>query len=158
MPSDTPSEHCCRPTESHLGQHKQRWHSRIDLTMNVYTDPTLLDIHAAVDALPELTLSAELPSPDRIPVLATGTDGSEPPAHLQLAPTLAPTAVQGSQQQSTLDNDTSPGRKAETDGEIVVTPVQQRENACFGGVSEEAFGSERYWTRTSDLLPVKQAL
>jgi hypothetical protein len=29
-------------------------HSSIDLTMNVYTDPTLLDVAGAVEALPEL--------------------------------------------------------------------------------------------------------
>ena len=31
-------------------------HSTIDLTMNVYTDPRLLDVHAALDALPALPL------------------------------------------------------------------------------------------------------
>ena len=29
-------------------------HSSIDLTMNVYTDPALLDVHGALDALPSL--------------------------------------------------------------------------------------------------------
>ena len=33
-------------------------HSTIDLTMNVYTDPKLLDIHGALDALPALPLNA----------------------------------------------------------------------------------------------------
>ena len=31
-------------------------HSSIDLTMNVYTDPKLLDVHAALDSLPILAL------------------------------------------------------------------------------------------------------
>ena len=31
-------------------------HSKIDLTMNVYTDPKLLDVAGAMDALPALPL------------------------------------------------------------------------------------------------------
>jgi len=31
-------------------------HSSIDLTMNVYTDPRVLDAHGALDALPALPL------------------------------------------------------------------------------------------------------
>jgi hypothetical protein len=31
-------------------------HSSLDLTMNVYTDPTLLDVAGAIEALPELVL------------------------------------------------------------------------------------------------------
>jgi integrase len=33
-------------------------HSSIDLTMNVYTDPRLLDVNAALAVLPELSLEA----------------------------------------------------------------------------------------------------
>lgn len=33
-------------------------HSTIDLTMNVYTDPRLRDIHGALDVLPALPLGA----------------------------------------------------------------------------------------------------
>ncbi len=32
-------------------------HSSLDLTMNVYTDPSLLDVAGALEALPELALS-----------------------------------------------------------------------------------------------------
>lgn len=35
-------------------------HSSPDLTMNVYTDPTLLDVTGAPQALPELALDEEL--------------------------------------------------------------------------------------------------
>jgi len=31
-----------------------RGHSRIDLTMNVYTDPTLLDVAGAIESLPDV--------------------------------------------------------------------------------------------------------
>ena len=34
-------------------------HSSVDLTMNVQTDPTLLDVAGALAALPELSLSGE---------------------------------------------------------------------------------------------------
>ena len=46
-------------------------HSNIDLTMNVYTDPRLLDVHGALDSLPMLSLDDTLePSEAK----ATGTD------------------------------------------------------------------------------------
>jgi hypothetical protein len=32
-------------------------HSSLNLTMNVYTDPTLLDVAGALEALPELGLT-----------------------------------------------------------------------------------------------------
>ena len=67
-------------------------HSSIDLTMNVYTDPQLLEVRKALDALPELPLEG---SPDMERKLATGTfDGRA------LAPTLAPNLVQASTSQS----------------------------------------------------------
>ena len=34
-------------------------HSSLDLTMNVYTDPQLLDVAGALEALPELSLGAD---------------------------------------------------------------------------------------------------
>ena len=48
-------------------------HSTIDLTMNTYTDPRLLDIHGALNSLPSLNLNAS-PSTNRIAMRATGTD------------------------------------------------------------------------------------
>ncbi|MFM2092918.1 MAG: hypothetical protein RIS70_42 [Planctomycetota bacterium] len=71
-------------------------HSSVDLTMNVYTDPRLLDMRAAVDALPSLLLEPN----DSRRELATGTDGrcdwSFEPSTLRrtVAPTVAPTVVQ----------------------------------------------------------------
>jgi integrase len=62
-------------------------HSTIDLTMNVYTDPKLLDVGAALDALPALPLGGGQAEGDALQV--TGTDGG---TARTLAPTLAPTA------------------------------------------------------------------
>ena len=58
-------------------------HSTIDLTMNVYTDPKLLDVHGALDALPALPLGGK---PQREQHWATGTAE----AGSLLAPLLAP--------------------------------------------------------------------
>ena len=51
-------------------------HSTIDLTMNVYTDPILLDVHGALDSLPSLDLDAS-PSTERAAVRATGTNKTD---------------------------------------------------------------------------------
>jgi len=66
-------------------------HSDIKLTMNVYTDPKLLDVRGALDALPLLTLQVN--HPERGENRATGTDGE--------ARTLAPTADNSGQTLST---------------------------------------------------------
>ncbi len=61
-------------------------HSTIDLTMNVYTDPKLLDVHQAVESLPHLSLvSPEQANRNR----ATGTFG----ASSQFAPGFAPSVA-----------------------------------------------------------------
>ncbi len=58
-------------------------HSTIDLTMNVYTDPKLLDVAGAMEALPSLSLSANVEV-----AKATETDDK---TVSPLAPNLAPT-------------------------------------------------------------------
>jgi len=64
-------------------------HSTLDLTMNVYTDPKLLDVGGALDALPALPLDAG--QADREAARATGTAGDFRHGVCSLAPTLAPT-------------------------------------------------------------------
>jgi hypothetical protein len=61
-------------------------HSKLDLTMNVYTDPKLLDVRGALETLPSLPLEGEQPEGESLQ--ATGTDSKPVRA---LAPTLAPT-------------------------------------------------------------------
>ena len=61
-------------------------HSKIDLTMNVYTDPKLLDVYGALDSLPSLNLDAS-PSKERNTMRATGTEDRMPSA---LVPPLVP--------------------------------------------------------------------
>src|SRR5262249_16721949 len=60
-------------------------HSDPKLTANLYTDPRLLDVHGALEALPTLPLESG-PGTERESLRATGTD-----VHDQLAPPLAPT-------------------------------------------------------------------
>ena len=48
-------------------------HSDPKLTANVYTDPKLLDVHGALDALPSLPLDAG-PNAERERARATGTE------------------------------------------------------------------------------------
>ncbi len=61
-------------------------HSKLDLTMNVYTDPRLLDVAGAVEMLPDLPLDAG----DRTEnaARATGTDGGTVQASRKLPPKL----------------------------------------------------------------------
>src|SRR5262249_8016800 len=62
-------------------------HSDPGLTANVYTDPKLLDVHGALDALPRLLLRGVAGDAGES-LQATRTHGRRP-----LVPTLAPTAV-----------------------------------------------------------------
>jgi hypothetical protein len=64
-------------------------HSTLDLTMNVYTDPKLLDVGGALDALPSLPLGRRAAEGDALQ--ATGTEGDFRRGACSLAPTLAPT-------------------------------------------------------------------
>ncbi len=61
-------------------------HSNISLTMQTYTDPRLLDIHGALDALPSLPLNP-IAHPERSVLRATGTDDLSP---RKFAPEFAP--------------------------------------------------------------------
>jgi hypothetical protein len=70
-------------------------HSSVDLTMNVYTDPQLLDVLGALDVLPELSLDGE---PNSAPQKATGTLGMAS----RFAPGFAPTGYKSSQATSIL--------------------------------------------------------
>ena len=79
--------------------------------MNVYTEPKLLDVHGALDALPQMPLDKE-PKSQTIVVKATGTEDltSSP-----LAPTLAPDSDNRSKSGSIADK-TVALRDDENDG------------------------------------------
>jgi hypothetical protein len=50
------------------------WHSSLDLTMNVYTDPSLLDVSGALETLREVSLGGTL-RPDGLRATATRHTG-----------------------------------------------------------------------------------
>jgi hypothetical protein len=70
-------------------------HSKIDLTMSVYTDPRLLDVRGALDVLPALPLDGT----DREAAQATGTEGEAG----KFAPEFAPTRCKPVQTETTVD-------------------------------------------------------
>lgn len=72
-------------------------HSSIDLTMNTYTDPKLLDVHGALDGLPALSLNSQVDTPQQM--RATGTDE----AISKRAPKRAPTSDKTSKSGATAD-------------------------------------------------------
>jgi hypothetical protein len=75
-------------------------HASIDLTMNVYTDPRLLDVHGALDALPSLPIDWT-PQPEQAREKASGTDDA---TAVQFAPEFAPKSGKGSKSWSSVDN------------------------------------------------------
>ena len=82
-------------------------HSSIDLTMNVYTDPKLLDVAGAIESLPELPLKS---SPDHESQKATGTLGDAEPLEtdrVKFAPMFAPANGNSSDSATTADQSTS---------------------------------------------------
>jgi hypothetical protein len=62
-------------------------HSKIDLTMNVYTDPKLLDVHGTIERLPVLPLDGT----DDDSEAATGTEGRAEVGPRRFAPGFAST-------------------------------------------------------------------
>jgi integrase len=123
-------------------------HSDIKLTMGVYTDPKLLDVRGALDALPALPI-ATTPS-EAEPLRATGTDDA---AARTLAPTLAPTP---DNQGQTLP---ATGKPCGGDGANVLdvsgSSVKRKGRLSS---SDNRPSSRGDWIRTSDLLnPIRSA-
>src|SRR5262245_15739076 len=79
-------------------------HSDIKLTMNVYTDPKLLDVRGALDALPALPLHGNPAEGEA--VRATGTDDE---AARPFVPGFVPTRYKLVQTESTADSATGKG-------------------------------------------------
>ena len=76
-------------------------HSSIDLTMNTYTDPRLLDVAGAVECLPDLPLTEpERPQQQK----ATGTDGTSTYVASAFAPAFAPTSDKSCLSESSAGN------------------------------------------------------
>ena len=91
-------------------------HSTIDLTMDVYTDPRLLDVAGAMNALPTLPLAGR-GKPQAELARLTGTYDVAP-----LAPTLAPTSYKSSISGTTADKTTDRKACAASRGELAENP------------------------------------
>jgi integrase len=92
-------------------------HSTIDLTMNVYTDPKLLDVAGALDALPALPLD-DGPTLQGQSMRATGTDAGFTNV-AQFAPAFAPNPGNSGKLESipvkSTTHDAEPGRRTDDD-------------------------------------------
>ena len=118
-------------------------HSKIDLTMNVYTDPRLLDVSGAVESLPSLPLSGG-PQTERIAAKVTGTDDyrSSP-----LAPTLAPTFGKPCQTMACIGTETEQSALAVMADTKTKNPENDSEIAAFSGYDESSPGRTRTYIR-----------
>ena len=120
-------------------------HSSLDLTMNVYTDPKLLNVAGAIEALPALPLADDL---RREPLGATGTDSPAGTAR-RFAPGFAPTPYKSATPGSIPDRMAALDAAAKKAEDPRLCP----ENQGFSGLSPSR--GERI--RTSDFLLPKQA-
>jgi integrase len=123
-------------------------HSDIKLTMNVYTDPALLDVRGALDALPALPLRRDRGKGEA--VRATGIDNT---AARTLAPTLAPT---GDNRGATLSVADNPNTSGDPHPLAVSGSPDKRKDSLTIPVNESSCRGD--WIRTSDLLnPIQGA-
>ncbi len=109
-------------------------HGRIDLTMNVYTDPRLLDVGGAMESLPSLPLGRGEGAAGSMQ--ATGTAGNSPRLlSAALAPMLAPTPDDSGQISSFAVhsfNNEQPNRSEKAIG-ATSTPVKAKHPLAYSG-------------------------
>ena len=122
-------------------------HSTIDLTMNVYTDPKLLDVYGALDSLPSLDLNPS-PSTERQTMRATGTDDRDAVtdsrhAVTKFAPAFAPNSGKGGQTVSfaVISSDDADERTARKSTHA--NPMISSEKALSAVIANKAFRVER---------------
>jgi hypothetical protein len=118
-------------------------HSTINLTMNTYTDPKLLDVAGAVEALPALPLGAG-PQRERIAAKATGTDDF---GASQFAPKFAPTSGNLCILGSILDKVTSNRGEAVEAGAVAASAYPVKRNEPLSMLDN---GSVKWAMRDSD--------
>ncbi len=109
-------------------------HSDIHLTMMTYTDPKLLDVQGALDALPSLPLN-KVPNSQREVAKATGTDGK--PSKMVAAAVAVAGASHGLSEPSA---DISWGTTAafEPTTRLAETPMNPSKKALFAGFANKA--------------------
>jgi len=129
-------------------------HSSIDLTMNVYTDPKLLDVAGALESLPSLPLSGG-PETERIALRATGTDDYRLSS---LAPPLAPTPDESSKSWSSPDKTAGDDRSRVGRPRDVVSDAAAKEKRSLTTEVNERQKSGRHDLNMRPLRPERSAL
>jgi integrase len=129
-------------------------HSTIDLTMNTYVDPKLLDVQGALDALPALSLDAG-PRRECLPAMATGTDDF----HARpLAPPLAPTSGNLGQIRSIGGKSERPAAERTNPQRVAATPYSVNEKNPLTTAVNELEKSGRLDLNQRPLGPEPSAL
>ena len=116
-------------------------HSDVNLTMSVYTDPRVLDVRGALDALPRLPLDQSHPG-ERQQAKATGTD-----AESLVAPMVAPKPDKRCKSGALPDN-------LQAQGDWPVDKKNLEEQSVFRGLVQHA----RQDSNLQPLVPKTSAL
>lgn len=109
-------------------------HSDIGLTMMTYTDPKLLDVQGALDALPSLPLCDD-PRPQRELIKATGTVGRRSDF---VAPPVAPTSDFQSQKMASADTSATMAAVGDSVPQNPENLKISSEKALFAGFANRA--------------------
>jgi integrase len=123
-------------------------HSKLELTMQVYTDPKLLDVAGAMSALPTLRLDGSHPQADRM----TGTDART--LAPMLAPDLARTGYNQGQPQSIIDQTNIPDHP----NTIAISAYPDKRKDSLTIAVNESFESGREDSNLRPLEPHSSAL
>jgi len=123
-------------------------HSTLELTMNTYTDPRLLDVAGALDVLPTLPLDDR---PEAQQAKATGTDDR---VYLgpNLGPTFGKTCTQGARTDTTGDERVSSGIAASVTTDTSCGTMSHRVTQRAMGF-EPTTSSLGSWHSTTELRP-----
>ncbi len=113
-------------------------HSDIALIMTTYTDPKLLDVQGALDALSSLPL-ADSPTPKREAIRATGTDH----ARSLLGQGLGKTRTSEAISSHSLTHSPTLTAVAGSTPRRTDNPMKPSEKALFAGFANKAFPVER---------------
>ena len=118
-------------------------HSTIDLTMNTYTDPKLLDVQGALDSLPSLPLGSHPNGKEKQRAQATGTEGaSNWPPDLVAATVAVATGFRGHSESFPVIASENADRRM-TRNANDETLAKSSEKALFAGFANKAFPVER---------------
>lgn len=122
-------------------------HSTIDLTMNTYTDPKLLDVQGALNSLPSLDLNPRSTIGHQM-MRATGTDDSdETPGKRHsgnsVAPTVAPNSGERGQSVSFAVHSSTDGDENASRTTLSENPKNSSKKALPAVFASRAFQVER---------------